>query len=62
MNNSIGRLLMCSAILISMSQLTLANNFEIGPHKPYASPNQLYLAQVRQSGDTISIDGGEYFG
>ena len=62
MNNSIGRLLMCSAILISMSQLTLANNFEIGIGKPYASPNQLYLAQVVKSGDTISIDGGEYLG
>ncbi len=38
----------------------LANTFEVGPTKSYKTPNELYLANVIQPGDTITIDVALY--
>ncbi|MBR9923132.1 MAG: hypothetical protein GYB31_20070 [Bacteroidetes bacterium] len=43
-------------------QSTNASIFQIGSDKPYATPNELYNANVLDHGDTIEIDAALYSG
>lgn len=49
-------------ILTLFALNTYAAIYEVGPSQPYVSPNALYQAGVVQDGDTIQIDGADYFG
>lgn len=55
------RLFFISSLLL-LSCKSFATIFQIGTTKPYPSPNNLYLQNIVQDGDTIEIDAETYSG
>src|SRR6185295_11160630 len=51
-------LIICLIIPVSLSAL----EYQVGSSKTYKSPNALYLANIVNDGDTISIDAEDYIG
>jgi len=49
-------------LIVFLNHTSLANIYKVGTNKAYSSPNELYIANVLQNGDTIEIDAQEFVG
>lgn len=51
-----------SILLLTLSLNVYGSTFEVGSNKDYKTPNQLYVSDILQDGDTILIDPELYIG
>lgn len=49
-------------ITLTISASCFASVYKVGSTRNYKTPNELYLVNVLQAGDTIEIDGEEFWG